>query len=305
MPTILEVRANFPVKRVFDLLMLIEEGLGDAPGGVESPLHLKQSNSVHGGEQRPPEEQALNTTSDGEESEEQISGEEQVSGEEGVGQMLRATVEGLEGALKETRQLLAARDEELSGLKGELDRYRQQAAREMANKTRLAQALDQSQSHTSQLEALLQGWQTKVCESSSIGIVACDASLLLQLQQYQVENKRLYAALVAEQTKTRELEGKVVFSQEKDRQIEALKSDLQDSKAVLRQYGSATPTTPLSPVSPIPPINGMQQEFLKQAIFHLLTEQHADEQIKAISSILNFSAQQRIAIKLKRPERKN
>ncbi len=76
--------------------------------------------------------------------------------------MLRATVSDLEGALQETRQLLSARDQELSTLKRELDRYRQQAAREMANKTRLAQALDQSQNHTSQLEVLLQDWQRKV-----------------------------------------------------------------------------------------------------------------------------------------------
>jgi len=125
---------------------------------------------------------------------------------------------------------------------------------------------------------------------------------LYQLQEYQVENKHLYAALLAEQTKTRELEGQVVFSQEKDRQIEALKSDLQDSR---RLHSSATPTTPLSPVTPTSPMDGMQQEFLKQAIYHLLTEQHADEQVKAISSILNFSAHQRLAIKSKRQERRN
>lgn len=92
------------------------------------------------------------------ESEEETEGEEG----EGVGQLLRATVGELEGALQDTRQLLAARDKELSQLKNELDRYRQQAAREIANKTRLAQALDQSQSHTSQLEGLLQKWQFEV-----------------------------------------------------------------------------------------------------------------------------------------------
>jgi len=146
------------------MLSSTEEGLEDALGGVESPPNMKQSGSEQGGEQRHLEEQTANKTSDEEESEggRGEESEEQASGEEGVGQMLRATVEDLEGALKETRQLLAARDDELRGLKRELDRYRQQAAREMANKTRLAQALDQSQSHTSQLEALLQGWQAKV-----------------------------------------------------------------------------------------------------------------------------------------------
>ena len=79
-----------------------------------------------------------------------------------VGQLLRATVEELESALKDTHRLLASRDEELAQLKQELDRYKQQAAKEIANKTRLAQALDQSQSHASQLEDLLQSWQLQV-----------------------------------------------------------------------------------------------------------------------------------------------
>ena len=124
---------------------------GTGESGQQSPAHLQSSQQdirTSGGEE----------TEDGQGEE----SEEQDSGEEGVGQMLRATVDDLEGALQETRQLLAARDQELVQLKGELDRYRQQAAREIANKTRLAQALDQSQSHTSHLEGLLQGWQEKV-----------------------------------------------------------------------------------------------------------------------------------------------
>lgn len=82
-------------------------------------------------------------------------------GEE-VGKLLRATVEDLESALEDTRQLLATRDHELQNSKQELERYKQQAAREIANKTRLAQALDQSQSHVGQLEELLQNWQLQV-----------------------------------------------------------------------------------------------------------------------------------------------
>lgn len=87
-------------------------------------------------------------------------GEEEEGG--GVGQLLRATVEELEAALKDTRQLLAARDRELEESKQDLECYKQQAAREIANKTRLAQALDQSQSHVAQLEELLQNWQLQV-----------------------------------------------------------------------------------------------------------------------------------------------
>lgn len=47
-------------------------------------------------------------------------------------------------------------------VRGELERYRQQAAREIANKTKLAQSLDQSHSHAQELEELLQQWQLEV-----------------------------------------------------------------------------------------------------------------------------------------------
>lgn len=88
--------------------------------------------------------------------------EEEEEGGGGVGQLLRTTVDDLEAALQESRQLLATRDLELVQHKQELERYKQQAAREIANKTRLAQALDQSQSHVAQLEELLQNWQLQV-----------------------------------------------------------------------------------------------------------------------------------------------
>ena len=45
----------------------------------------------------------------------------------------------------------------------ELERYRQQAAREIANKTKLAQSLDESHTHAQELEELLQKWQLEVC----------------------------------------------------------------------------------------------------------------------------------------------
>ena len=91
-----------------------------------------------------------------------LESEEEEEEEEGVGKLLRTTVDELENALKETRQLLSSRDQELVQLKQELERYKQQAAREIANKTRLAQALDRSQSHVQQLEEILQTWQLQV-----------------------------------------------------------------------------------------------------------------------------------------------
>ena len=57
---------------------------------------------------------------------------------------------------------MAERDEELVRLRNELDRYKQQAAREIANKTKVAQALDESHGHARELEELLQSWQLQV-----------------------------------------------------------------------------------------------------------------------------------------------
>ncbi len=57
---------------------------------------------------------------------------------------------------------MGERDEEMVRVRGELERYRQQAAREIANKTKLAQSLDQSHSHAQELEELLQQWQLEV-----------------------------------------------------------------------------------------------------------------------------------------------
>ena len=66
--------------------------------------------------------------------------------------------------VQESRALLAERDEELTKLRLELDHYKQQAAKEIANKTKLAQALDESHRHARELEELLQQWQLEVSQ---------------------------------------------------------------------------------------------------------------------------------------------
>ncbi len=64
--------------------------------------------------------------------------------------------------VQDSRKVLGERDEELVRVRSELERYRQQAAREIANKTKLAQSLDQSHTHAQELEELLQQWQFEV-----------------------------------------------------------------------------------------------------------------------------------------------
>ena len=82
--------------------------------------------------------------------------------------ILSSTLHSHHPRSQESRRLLAERDGELLSLRSELERYKQQAAREIANKTRLAQALDESHSHASQLEELLQQWQMEVGVSLSV-----------------------------------------------------------------------------------------------------------------------------------------
>lgn len=239
--------------------------------------------------------------SEGEEEEESLQVESEGEGE-GVDQLLRNTVDELEAALKDTRQLLATRDGELSQLKLELDRYKQQAAREIANKTRLAQALDQSQSHVAQLEEILQNWQLQVTyiQMQEVDIYSL---LLSQLQEFKTQSERLQSALQAERVHKQELESRLVAAQQHEKEVEELRNDLERCKLQLHGKGARKPwqQQPSSPDSAA--IDGTQQLFLKQAVYYLLTDFHAEEQLRAIISILDFNAQERKAVYSKMQEK--
>ena len=58
--------------------------------------------------------------------------------------------------------MLAERDEELVRTKVELERYKAQVAREIANKTKIAQSLDESLAHVREMEEITQQWQLEV-----------------------------------------------------------------------------------------------------------------------------------------------
>ena len=64
--------------------------------------------------------------------------------------------------VQESRRLLAERDKELSQLKTEVETYKMQAAREIANKTKIAKSLDESLSHVREMEELTQQWKLEV-----------------------------------------------------------------------------------------------------------------------------------------------
>lgn len=92
----------------------------------------------------------------------------------------------------------------------------------------------------------------------------------------------------AEQLKSQELEN---FKQEQEKELELLKAELEKCKLHNRGKSPWQQDTP-----PGSPIDGAQQLFLKQAVFHLLTDFHAEEQLRAIVSILDFDAQERKAV---------
>ena len=67
--------------------------------------------------------------------------------------------------MQDSRSLLAQRDEEIARLKQELERFKQHAAREVANKTKLAQTLDESHRHAAEVEETLKEWRLVMRES--------------------------------------------------------------------------------------------------------------------------------------------
>lgn len=98
--------------------------------------------------------------------------------------------------------------------------------------------------------------------------------------------------------------------QQKEKEIEQLKSQLIESRQKLTQQPAArrkSSTILQVATDSNPGPEGMDEsklQFLKQAVFHLLTDFHADDQLRAIISILDFSAQERKAVYAKTQERK-
>jgi tRNA-dihydrouridine synthase 3 len=101
--------------------------------------------------------------------------------------------------------------------------------------------------------------------------------------------------------------------QQKEKEIEQLKSQLIEARQKLSQQQSLhhpaqrrkSSTALATDSNPGP--EGMDEsklQFLKQAVFHLLTDFHADDQLRAIISILDFSAQERKAVYAKTQEKK-
>lgn len=115
-----------------------------------------------------------------------------------------------------------------------------------------------------------------------------------------MQRERLQSDLKAKEIKIQELESHV---QDKNIEIESARRELEECRLRSRHRVPHSPTTTGSPLGS-PEIDIAQQLFLKQAVYHLLTDFHAEEQLRAIVSILNFDAQERKAVYAKFKERR-
>lgn len=123
-----------------------------------------------------------------------------------------------------------------------------------------------------------------------------------QVRETKLQTEKLKAYLQREQSHTVALEKKLQETQEqKDKDTEQLKSQLIEARQKISRKQSST----ASESNPGPSaIDEMQLHFLKQAVYHLLTDFHAEDQLRAIVSILNFSPQERKAVYVKVQEKK-
>lgn len=128
-----------------------------------------------------------------------------------------------------------------------------------------------------------------------------------------MQGERLQVYLQREQARSSELERRHTEDlQQKEKEVEQLKSQLIEARQKLSQQQSLHPaqrrkSSTVLATDSNPGPEGMDEsklQFLKQAVFHLLTDFHADDQLRAIISILDFSAQERKAVYAKTQEKK-
>ena len=109
-----------------------------------------------------------------------------------------------------------------------------------------------------------------------------------------MQEGRLQSAVQAEQVKNLELENRLALKQDEEEALREKLDKLQHKGGSPWQRQTSTDGAP---------IDSAQQLFLKQAVYHLLTDFHAEEQLRAIVSILDFNAQERKAVYSKLQEK--
>ena len=101
-----------------------------------------------------------------------------------------------------------------------------------------------------------------------------------------------------EQSKVKELQQAL---EKKQSQLKAKGKEVEELKLQLIEVRKGTKK---ETDSKAPGLDGSQMQFLKQALFHYLTDYHAEEQVRAIVSILDFTAQERKTVYTKLQDRK-
>ena len=127
----------------------------------------------------------------------------------------------------------------------------------------------------------------------------------MEVRETKLQGERLTSSYHREQSRGIQLERTLHETQEqKDKEIEQLKTQLIEARQNLGQRQSRSSQHSAIESSPGPSsVDKMQLHFLKQAVYHLLTDFYAEDQLRAIVSILDFTPQERKAVYAKIQEK--
>ena len=190
--------------------------------------------------------------------------------------------------MQESKELLAKRDQELRMLHEEVNRYKQQLTREIVSKTKIAQALDDSERQARERDVLLQQWQ-------------------LDLRECTQQKERAQQMLHDERHKSLKLSESMAQIRE---QLSDNQKELEQVKSQLAQLRTRSPSSSISHAVKVKQkkadigMEATQVTFLRQSIYHYLTGYHAEEQVRAIISMLEFTPEERKRVYAKQQERK-
>ena len=205
-----------------------------------------------------------------------------------VTSLLRGTVNQLEDALRESRELLLQKDEELERTHEEVEKCRDQVTKEIVKKTKLAQSLDETEQQARELEGILQEWQLELRESV---LQRERAEKLLKDEKGKHARTREELDRIKQVLANKEKEGEQLKAQ-----LATLRSSARASLPAVRKVKSEADSDGM---------DSSRLNFLKQAVYHYLVDYHAEEQVRAIVSMLDFNPEERKRVYSKQQERKS
>lgn len=124
------------------------------------------------------------------------------------------------------------------------------------------------------------------------------------MKEYQQQVKQLEAALIEERGHTVELEKR--FSElysKKNKETEQLTVQLKEARQLALGKQQKDRSAASLSSSSILSSDDSQMIFLKQAVYHLLIDSRPEEHLRAIASMLNFTAEERKTVYAKFKEK--